>query len=568
MIFSDYFNYLSNLSTVTALVALLFVIPLGLFLCKYNTKFIAVSLSGLAFITVYLSQSIVVSVNLLALLNHNAAALLLQYVLPLVFFLITSVGITRYGLQIWTNHSNTNQFQSLSTTPPNRTAFKEQCLHFLRWFITREGILICVIATVVLTIHIIYIANPKYPIISDETYYVQDAIKLLHGQPTSLPEHPPLGKWMIASGVFIFGNNPVGWRAFSIIFGIISIFIFYRICKRLTAKWPRVIPFVPMLATFLLAFENLTFVMGHAAMLDVFYVTFMLLGFLLYLRGNYLSCGLVMGLSLLCKETAILPLFAIILHWIIIRRSEISTEIKYIWNTLKGRNISNPPPSNILIMFKLLTTAIITWCVLLAPLEYSSMHQFLSIQGYPLATAWFNPLSRAEYILWHVLGMSKQSVVVPGSMPSSVPLQWILRPTAIRAYSDPNFPRYLISIGWTILVLIIPSLVYLIIEGVKHRTKGPDIVWFLLPWLTAVYLPLVIIALLTNRTTYEFYFYPSIPAACMAIAWGIWKLWGVARRRPQTKTVFLVVIALYLLGTIGTFVIMSPLGTNLVKLPF
>jgi predicted membrane-bound dolichyl-phosphate-mannose-protein mannosyltransferase len=54
-------------------------------------------------------------------------------------------------------------------------------------------------------------------------------------------------------------------------------------------------------ATFLFAFENMSFAQSGIAMLDVFYVTLMLAGFLFYLRGNYLRCGILMGLSMLCK---------------------------------------------------------------------------------------------------------------------------------------------------------------------------------------------------------------------------------------------------------------------------
>jgi len=59
--------------------------------------------------------------------------------------------------------------------------------------------------------------------------------------------------------------------------------------------------FVPVFATFLFAFENLSFSQSGIAMLDVFYVTLMLAGFLFYLRGNYIQCGILMGLSMLCK---------------------------------------------------------------------------------------------------------------------------------------------------------------------------------------------------------------------------------------------------------------------------
>ena len=336
MPFSDYFNYFSTFSTVTVLVALLILIPLGLFLCKYNLKFIAISLVGLILTTVYLSQSIMLVVNFLKDMGRSTVGLILEYALPVAFFLGATFGIIRWGLQIRANRTNSKQTSPLPSSRPDKITFTERRRKFLHWFTTREGISVCLIQAAVLAVHLIYIGRPITPEILDEGYYVPEAINFLHGQSMNFPQHPPLGKWLITSGMFVFGDNPVGWRAASILFGVISIFLFYFICKKLTAKWPRGGTFVLLLATFLLATENLTFLMGHIATLDVFYVTFMLLGFLLYLRGNYGWCGVAMGLSLLCKLTAILPLFAIVLHWVVTHRSELVEEARNTWRPCKG----------------------------------------------------------------------------------------------------------------------------------------------------------------------------------------------------------------------------------------
>src|SRR5271157_1186242 len=104
MPFGDYLNYLSTFSTITFLVALLFLIPLGLFLCRYKLKFIAISLVGLILTTVYLSQSITLVVNYFKNTNYNTTGLILEYALPVGFFLVAAVGIIRWGLQIWLNH--------------------------------------------------------------------------------------------------------------------------------------------------------------------------------------------------------------------------------------------------------------------------------------------------------------------------------------------------------------------------------------------------------------------------------------------------------------------------------
>ena len=81
----------------------------------------------------------------------------------------------------------------------------------------------------------------------DETYYAKDGYSLFHFgyerqwpenandsflagnpvQPSDHPEyavHPPLGKWMIALGMLLFGDdNPLGWRFSAALFGTLSI---------------------------------------------------------------------------------------------------------------------------------------------------------------------------------------------------------------------------------------------------------------------------------------------------------------------------------------------------------
>ena len=500
--------------------------------------------------------------------GHSTVGSILEYALPLVFFIGAALVTIRCGLQIRLIRAKNKQISTLSSPLAGKVTFKEKRRKFLHWFTTRDGIGVCLIQAAVLAVHLIYISQPTSPQILDEGYYVPEALNFLHGLSMNYPQHPPLGKWLIASGIFVFGNNPAGMRACSILFGVISIFLVYFIGKKLTAKWSPAGNFIPLLATFLLATENLTFLMGHVATLDVFYVTFMLLGFLLYLRGNYGWCGIALGLSLLCKMTAILGVAAIILHWAVIHRSEIATEARHTWKALQGREITGPLPGNILSMFKLLVMMAAVWLILIVPLEYPAMHM------YPATTYWFNPLFRAIYMVWRSLqdtlaGLASGSISGGAMRELGTPLQWLISTTTFNVdfAAGANAPRYLVAIGWTIWPLIIPAIVYLIYESVKERAKGQSMALFLLSWLVGVYGLLVIIQLATGRLMYEYYFYPAIPAVCLAIAWGIWRLWGVAQRRSQTRVIFMVGLSLYLLATVATFVIMSPLDTNLVKLP-
>lgn len=464
-------------------------------------------------------------------------------------------------------------------SPPRPRGFRARAKAFLRWFTYKESIAVCLIAAIMLAIHLVNVANPgswdmtKDPptrnTVGDETYYVTEADRFIHGQSVERPEHPPLGKWLIASGMLIFGDNALGWRFFPVLFGTASIFLFYFICLRLArldpeaysngangpplrrgAGWFQFTIFVPVLATFLFATDNMSFIQGHVAMLDVFSITFMLLGFLLYLRGNYLSCGAVMGLAMLSKAMAALAILALVLHWAVTRRREIIEEAKYTWNALRGGKGVPAARSEILSIAKLLMAAPAVWFMLLPLLEFAATHQ------------WANPVGRTLNMLGTHVSLSGPSYWSPTGI-ATRPWEWLVVPGGM-FYSFT--PRYLSSIGWTVWALIIPSMGFLIYENIRRRARGLNVPGFALWWFMGVYGLLIVMELAVDRLMYHFYFYPAVPAVSLAIAWCAWRIWRAAQKRPRARKAFLAVLAFYLLATVATFILMGPYGTNLVKL--
>lgn len=86
--------------------------------------------------------------------------------------------------------------------------------------------------------------------------------------------HPPLGKWMIALGEWMFGLNPFGWRFAAALVGTISIFLLARLARRMTRS-----TVLGCLAGFLLAVDGLHFVLSRTALLDIFLMFWLLAGF-------------------------------------------------------------------------------------------------------------------------------------------------------------------------------------------------------------------------------------------------------------------------------------------------
>ncbi|MFW0179558.1 dolichyl-phosphate-mannose--protein mannosyltransferase [Rothia sp. P7208] len=141
------------------------------------------------------------------------------------------------------------------------------------------------------------LAHPN-AIVFDETYYVKDGYSLLHygyernwsehanetfvaGTPTGIRDtaeyvvHPPVGKWMIAFGMALFGdNNPFGWRFAAALTGTLSVgliaFAGWLIFRSVT---------VASLSALLLGIDGLAIVQSRLALLDIFLMFWLLATF-------------------------------------------------------------------------------------------------------------------------------------------------------------------------------------------------------------------------------------------------------------------------------------------------
>lgn len=152
----------------------------------------------------------------------------------------------------------------------------------------------------------------------DEVYYANDAQQYLQrGVEDDRAVHPPLGKWLIAAGVAVFGFNPVGWRVSAALAGTLTVLVTYLAGRRLFPKrW------VAAFAALLLAVDGLAFTMSRIAMLDVFLALFASLAFYFLLahhdsrtahergRGWLLLTGVALGMAVATKWTGVTVLAA------------------------------------------------------------------------------------------------------------------------------------------------------------------------------------------------------------------------------------------------------------------
>lgn len=142
--------------------------------------------------------------------------------------------------------------------------------------------------------------------IFDELYYVDGAQDFLNfgvevtGASPEFIVHPPVGKWLIASGIAIFGDNEFGWRFATAIFGTLLILLFARLVHELFYS-----PVLTALAAGLMASDGLLLVQSRTALLDLFLTFFTLLGIYLWSRNRHWWAGLAFGFALGCKWSAI-----------------------------------------------------------------------------------------------------------------------------------------------------------------------------------------------------------------------------------------------------------------------
>ncbi|MEU0086149.1 phospholipid carrier-dependent glycosyltransferase [Streptomyces sp. NPDC006274] len=137
-----------------------------------------------------------------------------------------------------------------------------------------------------------------HAVIFDETYYAKDAWALINqGYEGSWPKdvdksiladpsavavptdpgyvvHPPVGKWVIGLGEWLFDFTPFGWRFMVAVLGTLSVLMLCRIGRRLFRS-----TFLGCLAGLLLAVDGLHFVMSRTALLDLVLMFFVLAAF-------------------------------------------------------------------------------------------------------------------------------------------------------------------------------------------------------------------------------------------------------------------------------------------------
>ena len=190
--------------------------------------------------------------------------------------------------------------------------------------------------------------KPSYTF--DEVYYTVDAHSLLqfgvergeHCVGPGLAVHPPLGKWLMAIGEWMFGyvdcaghphgDPALGWRFSAALFGTLAVLIIARTARRMFRS-----TVIGCLAGLLMALDGLELVQSRTGLLDIFLMFWIVaaLGAIVrdrdwgrerlaenlplgFWRPWRLAAGICFGAAIATKWTgfyALIPLSAVVLAW-------------------------------------------------------------------------------------------------------------------------------------------------------------------------------------------------------------------------------------------------------------
>jgi dolichyl-phosphate-mannose-protein mannosyltransferase len=163
---------------------------------------------------------------------------------------------------------------------------------------------------------ILFLINIQFPRTHnfDEFHYIPAAKQYLEFEQRANLEHPPLGKMLMAVGVAAWGDQPMGWRFMSTVFGALTLVGMYILgwilfADGTTALWIAILTLS----------NQLLYVQSRIGMLDTFMFGFLVWAIALFCwtwlpgvslkatRRLFRLSGLFFGLSLACKWFAIVP---------------------------------------------------------------------------------------------------------------------------------------------------------------------------------------------------------------------------------------------------------------------
>ena len=302
------------------------------------------------------------------------------------------------------------------------------------------------------------------------------SVESIHKSPDPNFIHPSGSKFLILAGIKIFGDDPFGWRVFSIIFGMASLVLFFFVTSKLLSSIN-----AGLMAMFLLSTDFLHIVQSRLAMIDMFlfFFTVSVFGFAVLLTSTKNKSWLLLGLIIAA-----------------------GTSIKYVFAVWAGLAL-------IYILVRHGIKKLETWVFIVNAGIFSIL--LYTLWGFYYVSADF---SFANWIQLHIESVTRTTDALKFHQYGSHPAQWIFNSKAIWYAFDlkADIYRGILGFGNPVLWLAFVPLSYhtytLVREKVTLRSMPLSREFFPLLWFVLVYAPLYI--LMWKRQGYIYYMLPAV----------------------------------------------------------
>lgn len=366
----------------------------------------------------------------------------------------------------------------------------------------------------------------------DEVHYLPAAREILDGGDYINREHPLLGKTIMAAGIGLFGDGPLGWRIFPLLAGAITLVASMRAMWHATRT-----RFATLAFGVLLASGFMLLVQSRIAMLDIFMVSFLSLAAWQFSsairrpeqgRWRLAATGVFLGLAMGAKWSAI-PVA--VLPGLTFFVARVSAGRRRVLTSQRGIPV---PGISLLEAF--------VWLGLVPLAVYAATFA----PGYFLAE---NTLSRDGLVAMHheMLALQTQ-ILAPHAYQSSWP-EWVMNTRAIWYFFDPvdEIQRGVMVFGNPLTMLLgLPALGWCLFTGIAKRN------WAALA-MALGYLASLSLWFFAAKSA-QFYFHYFIPHVFLlgALALALEEFWNRGNR---------VVPVIILAGSIGLFTWFYPILT-------
>jgi dolichyl-phosphate-mannose--protein O-mannosyl transferase len=361
----------------------------------------------------------------------------------------------------------------------------------------------------------------------DEVYYVRAAEDYLSGRDPFEDTHPPLGKLIIAAGISVLGNNPLGWRIAGVFFASAMIPVIYLLGKEFSGSW-----LGGLFSALLLGFDFMHFTMGRMATTDIFLVFFSLASLLFFYRymKGVLDAGwgtslrplfaavILSALGFATKWTAAFGLAAQFFTLGLIR-------IGFLRNG-DGQKRSGAINGNVLLVLAG-TAAVFVVVYFLTYIPYMGL-------GHSLRDVFARQLSMLGY----------HSGLEAGHGYSSPWWSWPLLTRPVWLYVSElggELVSTMVAMGNPAIWWV--GLIVMINETSRVTRGGAPSRVFLVTMFAFQWLPYALI----SRSLFLYHFFPNVPLLCLAVSERMVDIWQRNEQRPRTVIYLLLVMAAFVL---------------------